>query len=117
MCLKSSRGLRRPSRKIPMPGDRVLTKEEDDGLLGHSPKHIQNILIMGYWTGMRKGEILKLTWDKVDMAAKVIRLEASDTKERKAKTVPIGEEVSKLRNRIPRVLHTPYVFLYFGKPR
>ena len=100
-----------------MPGDRVLTKEEDDGLLGHSPKHIQNILIMGYWAGMRKGEILKLTWDKVDMAAKVIRLEASDTKERKAKTVPIGEEVSKLQSRIPRALHTPYVFLYFGKPR
>jgi integrase len=37
---------------------------------------------MAYWTGMRKGEIWDLTWGKLDMKARMIRLEAEDTRDR-----------------------------------
>ena len=60
-----------------------------------SPKHLKDILVTAYWTGMRKGEILNLTWDKVNLKERIIRLEAEDTKEKKAKTIPIGDKLFK----------------------
>ena len=96
--------------------DRVLTKEEYERLLSYSPKHLRDILLIAFWTGMRKGEIKVLTWDKVDMKDRVIRLEAEDTKEGKAKTIPIGKEVFSMLKGIPVHLHDNHVFMYFGKP-
>jgi integrase len=96
--------------------ERVLSVQDFNTLHGSAPKHLQDILAMGYWTGMRKGEIISLTWDKIDVKERLIRLEASDTKEAKSKTVPIGEEVLKVLNRLPRPIHGGHVFLYNGKP-
>jgi integrase len=42
---------------------------------------------MGYYTGMREGEILKLTWDRVDLGSRLIHLTKDMTKERKPKTI------------------------------
>jgi integrase len=33
-----------------------------------------------YLTGMRSGEIFNLTWDRISLKDKVIRLQAEDTK-------------------------------------
>ncbi len=95
---------------------RVLSKDEYEALLQNPVKHLKDLLVMGYWTGMRKGEILNLTWDKVDLKERMIRLEDEDTKEGKAKTVPIGDKVYDLLGRIPRALHDSHVFLYCGRP-
>lgn len=96
--------------------DRILTKEEYERLFTHSPKHLKDILLMAFWTGMRKGEIKALTWDKVSTKDRVIRLEAEDTKEGKAKTIPIGNEVFSMLKNIPVHLYDNHVFMYFGKP-
>ncbi|MFC1494649.1 tyrosine-type recombinase/integrase, partial [Thermodesulfobacteriota bacterium] len=100
--------------------DRVLTKDEYEAILSHSKGHLKDILIMAYWTGMRKGEILKLTWDKVDLIGRMIRLEAKDTKEGKAKNIPISDEVYKVLTRdnrhIRRVDSEKHILLYRGKP-
>jgi integrase len=96
--------------------DRVLTKEEYELLLEHAPSHLRNILIIGYWTGMRKGEILSLVWDKVHMKERLIRLEPEDTKEGKSKTIPLSETVFRMLTQIPRPIHIDHVFLYNGKP-
>ncbi len=66
------------------------------------PQHLQAFLAAGYRTGMRKGEILHLTWNKVVLKNRLIRLEASATKEEAAKTIPIGEEFLKVLKRIPK---------------
>ena len=48
---------------------------------GAAPYHIQVATTIGYYTGMRKAEILSLQWDKhVDMAQQCIRLERKQTK-------------------------------------
>lgn len=96
--------------------DRVLTIDEYEAILKHSEGHLKDILITGYWTGMRKREILNLIWDKIDLKNRMIQLEPEDTKEGKAKSVPIGNEVYRVLTRLPRPIHGGHVFLYNGKP-
>lgn len=57
------------------------------------PSHVKPILTMGYFTGMRLGEILGLRWSQVDLQRRLVRLEASDTKTRTARTIPLAEEL------------------------
>ena len=96
--------------------NKILSQEEFKKLMSKAPRHLQQILSMAYYTGMRKGEILKLTWDKVDLKERFICLEAFDTKDREARKIPICEELCKVLKSIPRSILENHVFLYRGKP-
>lgn len=100
--------------------DRVLSSDEFKGLMKHSERHTRAIISMGYYTGMRKGEILKLKWNKVDLANRMIRLEAKDTKDKEKRNIPICDELYKmlvsLPNRIQKVNEDNHVFLYNEEP-
>jgi integrase len=96
--------------------DRVLTKAEYDNLIQNSPKYLQDIIATGYYTGMRKGEILRLTWDKVDLKNRFIQLEAKDTKTGEPRVVPILGELHEILDVIPRAIHDNHVFRYQGEP-
>ncbi len=96
--------------------DRAISIDEFKGLVDASPRHLKDILTVAYWTGMRKGEITALTWDKIDKKGRMIRLDAEDTKEGKAKSVPMAAAVCEVIDSIPRAIHDPHVFLYYGKP-
>jgi len=69
---------------------------------------------------MRRGEILSLTWDKIDLRGRIIRLEASDTKDREARIVPICDELHAiLTNKMGRIREAGddnHVFQFRGKP-
>jgi len=67
-------------------------------------------------TGMRRSEILRLTWDKVDMDGRMIHLESADTKNKEPREVPICDELYNVLKSTPRALHDSHVFLYRGKP-
>jgi len=95
--------------------DRVLSVEEFDRLLSALPSHTRAIVATGYYAGMRKGEILNLTWDKVDMKSRVIGLDAADTKDREAR-VPICDALYNILKNIPKAIHDNHVFLFKGKP-
>jgi integrase len=60
--------------------DRVLTAEEFQRMLDASPEYLKPILHCAYHTGMRRGELLELTWDRVELRAGFIRLKDIDTK-------------------------------------
>jgi len=96
--------------------DRILTQDEFDRICEHSVKHIHDILSMAYLTGMRRGEILNLTWDKVDMKDHFINLDAEDTKDKEKRSIPICDELHEILKDIPRNLHDPHVFMFRGKP-
>lgn len=96
--------------------DTVLTIEQIESLMGALPHHTKTIMATAFYTGMRRGEILSLTWDKVNLEKKVIRLEAGDTKDREPRTIPISKELFPILAAIPRALHDNHVFLYKGKP-
>lgn len=92
--------------------DRVLTKAEYEALLNNVANHVKGIVTMGYWTGMRKGEILPLTWNKVYLKERLIKLEPEDTKEGRAKNIPICDKLYEMLTNTIRRLHNDYVFLY-----
>ena len=96
--------------------DRILTHDEFNRLCEHSARHILEIVISGYYTGMRRGEILNLTWDKVDMKNRFINLDAEDTKDKEKRSIPICDELYEMLTNVTRHINDPHVFLFRGKP-
>jgi integrase len=91
--------------------DRVLSTEEFDKLLTALPSHTRAIVVTGYYAGLRKEEVINLTWDKVDMKSRIIALEVTDTKDREARRVPICDALYSILKDIPRAIHDNHVFL------
>jgi integrase len=96
--------------------DKILTLGQLKVLMEKLPAHTKPIIAMGFWTGMRRGEIVRLTWDKVDLKGRMIRLEAADTKDKEPRKVPIANSLCEILRNIPRAIHENHVFLYDGKP-
>lgn len=114
---KPFRGLKKAlARKGDNARDRILSRNEFEALLPELPHHLKTVFIIGYYTGMRLGELLELTWDKVSMREYKIRLEPSDTKERKRKTIPIAGPVYEALKNLPRGLRSNHVILADGEP-
>lgn len=101
--------------------DRVLTPDEFQRILAASPDYLKPILICAYYTGMRRGEILGLTWDRVDLKAGFIRLKEMDTKTGEGRSIPIGSELREAFEHLPMALdahgqRVPSVFTRHGQP-
>jgi integrase len=98
---------------------RVLTQKEFDLLLEKCEKrlqHLRPVIAMGYYMGMRRSEILFLTWPEVDLKKGFIRLSAERTKTNSQRVIPIHPKVKVILEKLPRGLHTDRVFLRHGKP-
>jgi integrase len=96
--------------------DRLINRDEFERLLSHANRHLRGILTMAYYTGMCRGENLALTWDKVDMKERAIRLTADMTKDSEARTIPKSDALYRELKAIPRAIHDNHVFLFRGKP-
>jgi integrase len=57
------------------------------------PAHLQPVVTLAYFTGMRRGEILKLRWPQVDFTERIIQLNPGETKNDEARLLPMAEEV------------------------
>jgi len=95
---------------------RILSSAEFDAIMANLPHYVKPVFTMGYYAGMRRGEILNLTWDKVSLKDRVIRLEATDTKDGEARTIPICQNLYDHMANIPRAIHDNHVFLFKGAP-
>lgn len=96
--------------------DRILTGDEYQAIMAHLPRHAQAVFATGYYGGMRRAEILGLTWDKIDLKGRAIRLEAADTKDKEARAIPMCNALYDILKNIPRAIHDIHVFQYRGKP-
>jgi len=97
--------------------DRVLDPDEFVELQKHSAPHIQAMNVCAYQTGMRLGEILHLTWDRVDFKMGFIQLRAEDTKTDEARIIPLTPELTGLLKTLYKVryLQEDHVFLVKGR--
>jgi integrase len=70
-----------------------LEPVEYRAILRELPAHLQPVLTFAYFTGCRRGEILGLRWDQVDLDTGVVRLLAGETKNGEGRTIPLASEV------------------------
>ncbi len=70
---------------------RVLTLEEEDRLMHVVSNLLRPIVIIALNTGMRKGEIMQLKWDDLDLEGRTINVRK--TKSGKPRTIPINSRL------------------------
>lgn len=80
------------------------------------PEHLRPVITFGYWTGCRKGEILGLRWEQVDLIEQTVRLDPGETKNDEPRVIPLaGEllETLKLQRSIRDVEHSSCNWVFF----
>ena len=95
---------------------RYLSKDESQKLVKACEIHLKPIVTTALNTGMRRGEILSLKWDQVDLKNGFILLDVTKNGERRE--VPINATVKDALHGLIRRLDIPYVFYdpRSGKP-
>jgi integrase len=99
------------------PRSGFFEEHEYRALLRALPDHLKPVLAFGYWTGCRKGEILRLKWNQVDLDQRVVRLRAGETKSGEGRVIPLAPELLEiLRLHRQTAGESEYVFTYHGAP-
>jgi len=81
------------------------------------PEHARVVLAIGYWTGMRLGEIRRLKWEQVRRRNGVwtIRLMRRQTKTMKARTIPVTPELGGVLDEAHARRHPGFEFVCFAR--
>ncbi|MCC7279433.1 MAG: site-specific integrase [Chromatiaceae bacterium] len=104
----------------PAPRTRFLSREEAAALLAaadglQKAPHLGDYLRLMLATGLRPGEALGLTWDRVDLSRRIISFGVGDQKNGLAGTIPINDSaraalLSRARFRASHCPGSPWVF-------
>lgn len=87
---------------------RYLSKEQCQELINACSVNLRPIVIIALNSGMRKGEILNLKWDNVDLKHGFILLEVTKNGERRE--ILINKTLHNTLDALPRHITNPYVF-------
>lgn len=106
----------RPSR--PPPRDFHLSKDQARSLLRSDlHPHIRLFVILALATGARNEALLELTWDRVNLVRKLIDLNTSDERMRKARAlVPINGMALEALKQAKDLATSDYVIEWKGEP-
>jgi integrase len=108
-----------------LPRERILTHEEIRRLVENSQPPLKYAILVALNTGTRKGEILSLRWENVNLERNFITVTAVQAKSKRIRRIPINSELRKLfvklkltQNGNRHVLQNPMTgkpFLDFGR--
>lgn len=91
---------------------RILSRIEEARLneecKKNSPPYLYNIVFAAFQTGMRRGELLGLKWDNVNLANGTITITVENSKSKKERTIPINKNLYVLFKSLKN--EGPYVF-------
>jgi len=94
---------------------RWLTRAQFAELLKHLPTHTAELARFAVATGLRRGNITRLTWDRVDMVERFVRVEASQAKGKRAIHVPLNDDAMAVLER-QQGHDERWVFVYRKRP-
>ena len=95
-----------------------LEHHEFQALIDALPSYLKAPVTFAYHIGWRREEVISLTWNRVDLKQRIVRLEAGETKNSEARTVFLGPELIALfkEQMGKRQLGCELVFHRDGKP-
>lgn len=77
-----------PMLKEAAPRQGFFERKDYESLFAALPDYLRMPLALGYFTGMRLGEVLGLKWEQVDLLSNIIGLRAGETKNDSARAIP-----------------------------
>uniref|UniRef100_I2Q1B1 Site-specific recombinase XerD n=1 Tax=Desulfovibrio sp. U5L TaxID=596152 RepID=I2Q1B1_9BACT len=92
---------------------RFLTREEADRLLEAADKRLpelHDIILLALLTGMRRQEVLGLTWQDVDLENRVITIPAGLTRTKRSRKAFLDDETAAMLHLRREHAQTPFVF-------
>lgn len=89
--------------------------EEYISILGRLPDYLKGIFTVGYYTGMRREEIISLQWEQVNIFDRTITLEAGKTKNDKARILYLTGDLYEMILEQQRNRNGVYVFQRDGQ--
>ena len=92
---------------------RVLSQEEERKLIDAAAPHFKPLIIVAINTGMRRGELLNLQWEQVDLQSSTITIKQS--KSGKVRHIPINKKAQEALENLLEP-HTGHVFVFRGSP-
>jgi integrase len=92
---------------------RYLSNEEFDKLLNECPDWLKPIVMVARHTGLRKENILSLTWPQVDLFRRLITIDHTKNNERLS--IPLNETLMGLFKQLSRIRHINSAYV-FSKP-
>lgn len=87
---------------------RFLNTDECQRLIDCCTTHLKSIVITALNTGMRRGEILSLKWEQIDLRHGYISL--TDTKSGEGREIPINNTLKMLFEEMPHSIESVHVF-------
>jgi len=104
-----------PTIKTPQVERKFITKDELQSLLSNCKNEdLRDIIMVAFMTGMRRGELINLRWEQVNLGLRIVSLNNRIhlTKSRRIRTVPLSDDVLEiLRNRFANKTNE-YVFTF-----
>lgn len=96
---------------------KVFSDDEVQSLLKNADNDLRLKILMAVTMGMRRGEVINLEWDRVDLSKATIHLRACDTKIRKERTFAISKTVLKALIARKRSAQSDWVFPSHKNPK
>ncbi len=76
--------------------ERILSLDEEKRLLSVCDTYLRSIVVTALYTGMRKGEILSLKWENIDLDINLITIDQTNAKSKKTRRIPVNSVIREL---------------------
>jgi len=88
---------------------RFFSEAELEKLIAYAPESLKAIIIVAFLTGMRKGELISLTWKNINFDLGLIYVE--HTKSKRVRDIPISDTVRDILWELRKKSNNEYVFV------